>query len=172
MTTDNVTPDRALALEHALGLAYGYLNRRERTRHELQAHLLGRDVQPTVAEEAIEELTRQGYLDDERFVRLFIEDKAGLEQWGRGRIRTALLGRGISADLADAALASESDWQNELERAVSLLERRFPQGLPDRRESERALGVLLRKGYEYELASGALSEHRRRAAAAGGPQRL
>ena len=164
--------DRALALEHALGLAYGYLNRRERTRHELQAHLLSRDVEPSVAEGAIEELIRQGYLDDERFVRMFIEDKGGLEQWGSGRIRTALLGRGISADLADVALACESDWRDELERALNLLERRFPQGLPDRRQSERALGVLLRKGYEYELAAAALSDHRRRAAAAGGSQRL
>jgi regulatory protein len=167
-----VTADRALALEHALGLACAYLNRRERTRHELQEHLLSRDIQPQVVEEALEELSRQGYLDDERFVRLFIEDKGGLEQWGSERIRTALLARGIPADLADTALATEGDGQDELERALNVLERRFPRGLADRRESERALGVLLRKGYEYELASDALREHRRRAVAAGGRQRL
>jgi regulatory protein len=157
----------ALALEHALGLAYVHLNRRERTQHELREHLLTRDVQPEVAEEAIAELTHQGYLNDERFVRLFIQDKGGLDEWGSERIRGALLTRGIPADLADTALATES-WPDELERALGLLQRRFPDGLADRRESERALGVLLRKGYEYELAADALSEHRRRVAAAAG----
>lgn len=153
------------ALEQALTLAYAQLNRRERTEHELREYLLGRGIQPQVAEEVLAELIGQRYLDDERFVRVFIQDKAGLNEWGSDRIRTALLARGIPAALADTVLAAESDRTDELKRALNLLERRFPTGLPSRRESERALGVLLRKGYEYELAADALSEHRRRVGA-------
>ena len=153
-------PDRALALEHALGLAYAYINRRERTEHELREHLLRRDVQPEVAEEALAELGRDGYVDDRRFARLFTQDKSDLEQWGSERIRRALLDRGVPPEVAEGALAGE-DGADELDRAVALLERRFPAGLANRRESERALGVLLRKGYEYELAADALSRHRR-----------
>jgi regulatory protein len=153
--------DSALAVEHALALAYAHLNRRDRTVQEMQAHLLHRGIEDEVAELAVAELCRQGYLDDGRFARLFVQDKSYLEHWGSDRIRRALLGRGIAPGVADAALA-ETAASSELERALALLERRFPRGLPGRRESERALGVLLRKGYEYELASDALSEHRRR----------
>jgi regulatory protein len=154
-------PDPALAVEHALALAYAHLNRRDRTVQEMQAHLLQRGIQDEVAGLAVAELREQGYLDDGRFARLFIQDKSHLEHWGSDRIRQALLGRGITPSVADAALG-ESGGSSELERALALLQRRFPAGLPARRESERALGVLLRKGYEYQLACDALSEHRRR----------
>jgi regulatory protein len=166
-----VTLDGSIALEHALGLAYAYLNRRERTRHELREHLLARDVQPEVAEQALAELARNGYVDDRRFARLFAEDRSELDQWGSERIRRALVNRGISADVADEVLA-ESAGSDELDRAVVLLERRFPGGLVNRREAERALGVLVRRGFEYDLATDALNEHRRRAGAASGSQRL
>ena len=165
--------DRALALERALGLAYAQLNRRERTEHELREHLLKHDVPPEVQDQALVELRRDGYVDDERFARLLVQDKSDLEQWGSDRIRRALLGRGVSSGVAEAALqeAGQSGAPDELARALGVLERRFPQGLTGRRESERALGVLLRKGYEYELASDALSQHRRRLDAPQGSQR-
>lgn len=164
------------AVEQALALAYAHLNRRDRTVAEMRTHLCKRGIRDGVAEAAVEELGAQGYLDDERFARLFAQDKRHLEQWGNDRIRRALSGRGIPEDVADAVLAQEAPaatWgtesapdagvePGELMRALTLLERRFPGGLNGRRESDRALAVLLRKGYEYELAVDALSEHRRR----------
>lgn len=51
--------------------------------------------------------------------------------------------------------------RSELERALAVLRRRFPQPPQDRRERERALGVLLRKGYESDLALDALAAHGR-----------
>ena len=65
----------------------------------------------------------------------------------------------LRAGTGDALGGAES---GESERALALLERRFPGGLSGRRESDRALAVLLRKGYEYDLAVDALGEHRRR----------
>jgi regulatory protein len=158
-----ITSDaQVLALEHALGLAYAYLNRRERSQHEVRQHLLGRGVSPTAAEEAIVELGDQGYLDDLRFAALFAQDKGELEGWGSDRIRRGLLARGIPAEVAEAAL-SKGVRSAELDRALVLLRRRFPEGVAGRRESDRALGMLLRKGYDYELCADALAEHRRAA---------
>jgi regulatory protein len=175
MTSDS------LAVESALALAYAHLNRRDRTVQEVRDHLAKRGVQDDVAQAAVDELCDQGYLDDARFARLLVEDKRHLEQWGRDRIRRALIGRGVPQDVADATLVEvpqadaatvagiacgdppcRDPESGELERALALLERRFPAGLRGRPESERALGVLLRKGYEYELATDALREHRRR----------
>jgi SOS response regulatory protein OraA/RecX len=44
-----------------------------------------------------------------------------------------------------------------------LLRRRFPDPPRERRERERALSMLLRKGYESELALDALAAHSRAA---------
>ena len=125
----------------------------------MRAHLVRTGIEPKDVEEAIAILVDQGYLDDDRFVRLFVEDKRELAGWGSDRIRQALLARGIAADLIDDRLAKQGS-EGELERALSLLRRRFPSLDGDRRERERALGVLIRKGYDTDLALEAIAAAR------------
>jgi SOS response regulatory protein OraA/RecX len=96
---------------------------------------------------------------------LFIADKRELEQWGNERIRRSLRGRGIDHDLIDGSLA-EGPADSELERALVLLRRRFPSPPQDRRERDRALGVMARKGFDSELAVDALAAYGREAGAA------
>ncbi|MGH2929282.1 MAG: regulatory protein RecX, partial [Solirubrobacteraceae bacterium] len=107
----------------------------------------------------------QRLLDDERFARLFVSDKRELEQWGSERIRRGLEARGIDRRLAETALSAvngdRAEPETELHRALALLRRRFPAPPEDRRTRERALGMLLRKGYETELALDALAAHAR-----------
>ncbi len=147
-------------LEQALSVAYRYLNRRERTVAEMRRHLARAAPDERTVEAAIAVLAEQGYLDDSRFARLFAEDKRELEQWGRERIERTLLERGIDRELIGQALAG-TDEEPELERALGLLRRRFPSPPRDRRERDRALGVLLRKGYDSELALDALTAYAR-----------
>lgn len=148
-------------LGHALGLAYRYLNRRERTVSEMHEYLIGRATDAEAASGAIRMLIEQGYLDDARFARVFAQDKRELQDWGSERIKRGLLGCGIDRDLVEATLvdagAGDASADGERERALALLRRRFPAPPRDRGERERALGVLLRKGYDPELALDALS---------------
>ncbi|MFZ0043770.1 MAG: RecX family transcriptional regulator, partial [Solirubrobacteraceae bacterium] len=92
-------------------------------------------------------------------------DKRELEQWGSERIRRGLLSRGIDRGVVEEALASPTEASDsqptELERALELLRRRYPVPPEDRRQRDRALGVLLRKGYESELALDALAAYAR-----------
>lgn len=144
-------------LEQALAIAYSYLNRRERTRAEMRAHLERKGVAPPDLERAIGALEEAGQLDDARFARLFVQDKRELAEWGSDRIRPVLLDRGVEPELIDEAL-SEQD-EDEVDRALALLRRRFPSPARDRRERDRLLGVLLRKGYDAETALIAVTMH-------------
>ncbi|MBV9606754.1 MAG: regulatory protein RecX [Solirubrobacterales bacterium] len=155
-------------VEKALAIAYRHLNRRECSEAEMRVRLGRAAVDPPEAEQAIAILLEQGYLDDERFARLFAQDKRELEQWGSDRIRQALRARGVPSDLVVNAL-DELPGESELERATAVLRRRFPSPVGDRRERERALGVLLRKGYGSELALDAIAAHTRDAVARGYP---
>jgi regulatory protein len=146
-------------LEHALGLAFRQLNRRDRTVSEIEHHLAAQQVEADVAGRAVKRLCEQGYLDDARFARLFIADKRELEQWGNERITRTLRKRGIDQELIDGELA-EGAADGELARALTLLRRRFPCPPRDRRERERALGMMVRKGFDSELAMDALSSYR------------
>lgn len=142
-------------VERALELAYGYLNARDRTELEMRRHLEARGLAPSEVERSIRILTEQGYIDDARFARLYCASRRELDHWGADRIRRGLLARGIDRALLATVLGDGAP-QGELDRALELLRRRFPLAPRERRERERALGVLLRKGYEQELALDAL----------------
>ena len=125
----------------------------------MRAHLSGRGVQPEVADRAVAELTEQGYLDDERFAGRFAEDRRALDHWGTERIERRLRELGIERELAAAAAAAGED--GELDSAVALLARRFPSPPREERDLNRALGLLVRRGYELELAHDAIRAYRR-----------
>lgn len=162
-----MTPERTEEeqLQKALDLAYAYINRRDRTVSEVRTQLERKGVSEHLRQAAIQTVSEQGFLNDERYARLFVSDKRQLEQWGSERIRRGLLAHGIDRDLADTALAEtpadEQNEESELDRALALLRRRFPDPPEDRRSRDRALGVLIRKGYESELALDALAAHAR-----------
>jgi regulatory protein len=158
------------ATARALELAYRYLNQRERTVEELRRHLSGRDLEPSAVESAVAELMEAGYLNDARYARLFTEDKRRLARWGNGRIRSALLARGVDRDVVECALvegaagADAGDGEHtgdEFSRAVALLEQRFAVPPRERRDWQRALGLLVRRGYEPELAMDVLAAYSR-----------
>lgn len=152
----------------ALAWALSHINRRERTTAEMRAHLARKGVSDATAESVIEELVTQRLVDDARFAEMFVADKRTLEQWGSERIRRGLIERGVDRRLAEQALAAADDPhdeepQTELDRALELLRRRFPDPPRERRDRDRALSMLLRKGYESELAVDALAAHARAA---------
>jgi len=152
--------DTDAGLERALAIAYRYLNARERTQAEMRAHLARKGIDPRDVGRSVQALVEQGYLDDARFAHLFVQDKRELAEWGADRIRQVLRTRGIDSEVVEEALAQhEQDSKGEIDRALAVLRRRFPSPAGDRRERERALGVLLRKGYDVDLALEAIAAH-------------
>jgi regulatory protein len=147
-------------LQDALDLAYRHLAHRDRTVVEIVRHLRGRTVHDATIARAIEVLEREGYLDDARYARRFAEDRRRLDQWGAERIERRLLELGVEPDVVEAALADRGAGE-ELEAAVALLRRRFPAPPADDRERNRALGLLVRRGYELELAHDAIRSYAR-----------
>lgn len=152
-------------LQRGLELSFAYLNRRERSEQELRIQLERKGVSAETTEACLAELTAQGYVDDARYALMFVHDKRELEGWGSERIRRGLAERGISRDRVEGALAEhEAQWaggESELDRALALLARRFPTPPRERRDRDRALGALVRKGFESELALDALTEYAR-----------
>lgn len=132
-------------------IAYSYLGKRERTVSEVRDRLARSGIDESEVDAVISELIALGSLDDARYARLYAQDKRTLEQWGTDRIVRELSRRGISRELIECTI-DDPEQGTELERAVAVIERRFAGELRDRRLRERALGVLLRKGYDSDLA--------------------
>jgi regulatory protein len=144
--------------------AYRYLGKRERTTAEVARYLEREAFSAETIAHAIAVLHDEGTLDDHRFARLFTEDKRDLEQWGSERIRSALARRGVDVETVRAVLdvgggEPGNAEESERERALAVLRRRFAEPPRSRRDRDRALGVLLRKGYQPELALETLSAY-------------
>ena len=138
-------------LQHALDLAYRYLGRRDRTVFEVRRHLEGRRVDPSAIDAALRELMENGYLDDARYARRFADDRRALDDWGADRIARRLRAAGVGEDEVAAALGGRAS-HAELEAAVALLRRRLRAAPRTDRERERALAVVVRKGYDLDVA--------------------
>ena len=114
-------------------------------------------MEPEAIEHAVAELESAGFLDDARFAERFAEDKRGLEQWGGERIQRDLLRRGVPPPVVDEVVSGR-DRESELDAAVQLLRRRMAPPADDR-ERDKAWRLLIRKGYEPDLAYDAVRAH-------------
>lgn len=141
----------------AFDLAGRALSVRDRSVAELRAYLDGKRVEPDTVEEVVAELCASGVLDDARYAERFTEDRRELSGWGPERIEQDLARRGVPRDLIDAALAARTR-EDELAAARAVLAERFRE-LDDDRARNRAWQLLVRRGYDSELAYDAVRAH-------------
>jgi regulatory protein len=145
--------------DEPLSLALQALDRKERTVAELGEWLRTRGVEDGEVADVVDRLVSTGVLDDARYACRYAEDKRQLRGWGNERIRAALLERGVRGEDVEAALG-DSGPEQELHRAVNLVRCRGP--VPqDAEERQKVLGMLIRRGYDSEIAYEAIRIARR-----------
>lgn len=136
----------------ARAVALGLLRRRLRSRAEVETALLRRGIQREVIMAVTAELRRQGWIDDARFAKAWVRDRLALRPRGMRRLRAELLAKGVSASVADEAIAALVPAGSEdglaLEQARSWLRRM--RGLEPEVARRRLTGRLARRGYAPE----------------------
>jgi regulatory protein len=144
----------------ALELAMKAMTIRERTEQELRAFLERRRLEAPVIEDALAEMVSLGFVDDAGYARRFAEDRRLLDQWGSERIAGDLARRGIDRATIENALGG-IERGDELDAAIELLNRRYQTPFGGDRERDKAWRMLVRRGYESELAYEAVRRHER-----------
>ncbi len=123
--------------------AIGALARREYSRAELRAKLVGGGAAPQDADAVLDEVAALGYLSDARFAQAQVERKAGA--FSRRAIAAALKDKGVAADVAGAALATTD--VDDREAMVALWRRRFGVAPTNDREKARQVRFLQSRGF-------------------------
>jgi regulatory protein len=129
------------------------LSRRDFCASELTARLVAHGFEADAIDACLEDLRDRHYLDDERYVRQFVEVHA---QRGHGplRIRHELTERGLSADVAEAALAQHGDWSVQAQQVRA---RRFGSAPPNGwAEKARQARFLQYRGFSNDDIRSAL----------------
>jgi regulatory protein len=138
--------------------AVRYLSYRARSRSEVVRKLTEREYKNGDIDAVIAELESGGYIDDEKFCRLYISDKTRLNGYGPKRIRDGLMQLGVDRFIIDECLNSYKEETEDSETALGLLRKKYRNGFPQKddpgylKEKKKAVDFLLRKGYYLEAA--------------------
>jgi regulatory protein len=139
----------------ARGAAVDLLARKAWSRRELTRRLERRGAPADVAAEVVAELAARGYVDDEGFARWWAQARGQGRRVGSMRLRQELLAKGISRELAVAAVAEAFAETPELERALDAGRRRLValSRASRGRVPARLADYLLRRGYPPALTA-------------------
>ena len=71
-------------------------------------------------------LSSDGYVDDNRFARLYVREKSRINKWGPIKLRAMLVSKGIAKDIIDQAL-NELRYAENPVNLFDLLNKKMPQ---------------------------------------------
>ena len=89
--------------------AGAYCARRETCRGDLEKKFRAADIDPDLIDRVLQRLEDEKFIDEQRYARAFVHDKAAFARWGRIKIRNALRLKGISRENIALALEEAID---------------------------------------------------------------
>lgn len=138
--------------QKAKSLALQRLTRREHSEAELKDILTRKGFELEIIEPLLSELVEKKFLSDERFKKAFVSDQV-LKGKGPRAIQLKLRQKGVRAELDEIQeISEERAGTTDQERALEIVERRYPGFREDRSEAQRAYQALLRRGFSFDLA--------------------
>jgi len=140
--------------------ALNLLSFRARSEKEIYDRMMQKGYEPSVIANTIQYLKEQRYINDKDFAEVFIRDKVELNRYGRNRIKSELLKKGISKELIDELLETTFQTDTEYETAKELAENKIKSYLKDKKDTQyrKLSSYLLRKGYSYDIVSRVVKE--------------
>ena len=128
----------------------GLCSRREYCVEDVrQKALKALDGDAALAEEVVETLVKEKYVDDLRYASAFARDKASIQGWGEVKIRYMLSGKRVDRSLIDMAL-KEIDVEKADLRLQKLLENKAETLKADPQIRLKLLRFALGRGYQYD----------------------
>ncbi len=110
------------------------------------------------ADEILQRLIADGFVDDLRYASAFAREKAALTGWGPVKISFALKAKGIGRQTIDAAL-QEIDTQKASAKLEKLLEAKAGSLEGDPQKKLKLIRFALSRGYEYREVENAVSKY-------------
>jgi regulatory protein len=130
---------------------------KDRTEKEIRTKLKEKNFDENTIEEEIEFLSNYGYINDNRYAQHFTSDAINIKKWGKSRIRTELLRRGVDRDVVDEVI-EEAFSETDDDRLYTEMEKRFKNAdFSNMKERTRIFNFYLRRGFSPEEIKGAMN---------------
>lgn len=143
---------KSITIEQARQKALRYCAYQERCHQEVKNKLYELGLKSSDADELLTYLITEGFLNEERYARLFAGGKFRIKKWGRVKIIHALESKGLSKNCIRLGLKEidEDDYRQTLKKliteklSVNTEENSFA-------ARDKISKSLIQKGYEPEL---------------------
>lgn len=135
------------------------LSFRPRSVKEMQDRLRLKKYPEAMIRDVVDFLKKQGFLNDEKFAKLYAESRVYSRPTGRRQLAFDMKQKGISAPLVEETLSNITDY-DEKKMAKDLAVKRFDRmsGLSAEKKKARLFGFLKRRGFGADTIFSVLSE--------------
>jgi regulatory protein len=142
--------------ERAYEATLRFLSYRPRSRREVEQYLAKRQTPEEQVAEIIGRLERSRLVDDESFAQFWVENRVAFRPRSRWMLGHELRAKGVERAAIEAATA-DVDEEAGARRVALERSRRYAQ-LDQETFTRRLLGLLMRRGYRYDVAAPAVRE--------------
>ena len=142
----------------ALNKAAAYCTLCERCISEVSTKLAAWGVPHGEQHEIIERLQQEGFIDEARYCRAFVNDKVRFNRWGRIKIRAALSEKRLPKEHVNEAIENidEEQYMTALAEVIAT-KRRELKGEDDYAAQQKIMRYAAGRGYEPSLIMKAIN---------------
>ncbi|PIS15847.1 hypothetical protein COT62_01525 [Candidatus Roizmanbacteria bacterium CG09_land_8_20_14_0_10_41_9] len=149
-------------VEKALRYGYFFLKFRPRSKKEMVIYLNKKSIRyrwgTSIVEAVVKRLEEEGFVDDDVFVRWFVEQRSSRKLKGEYALRQELRRFGIEDERVDRYFLEHP--LKEKEHAHTVLMRRWPRlgSLPREKRIQKAYSFLLRRGFDFGVVKKTIAD--------------
>lgn len=146
-------------LQKYLDRVFNFLSYRPRSKKEIINYLARKKVGGETEKIILQKLTRLNYINDLAFAKWWLEQRQTFRPEGKRLLKLELKRKGVSDEIIAEVLSTGPELDSEqLARQVLKKKIRLLQRYPWKEAFKKALGLLLRRGFDYQTAKSVIEK--------------
>ena len=147
-------------IERAKSRAINYISGKLKTKYEVRLKLKENGFAEEVIDEVLDILEKEEYLNDRVYCEIFIEDKKKLNGYGKNKIKSLLIQKGISKNIFEDFL-EEFEYDEEFDNALKMGIKKLNllSNEEDKfKKKQKIINYLAYRGFGFDVINDVLKE--------------
>ena len=147
-------------IERAKSRAINYISGKLKTKYEVRLKLKENGFAEDVIDEVLDILEKEEYLNDKVYCEIFIEDKKKLNGYGKNKIKSLLIQKGISKNIFEGFVNEfeyDEEFDNALKMGIKKLEL-LSNEEDNFKKKQKIINYLAYRGFGFDVINDVLKE--------------
>ena len=147
-------------IERAKSRAFNYISGKLKTKYEVRLKLKEKDFTEDIIDEVINILEKEEYLNDRLYCEVFIEDKKQLNGYGKNKIKSLLIQKGVSKSVFEDFL-EEFEYEEEFDNALKMGIKKLNLLSNEEdifKKKQKLINYLAYRGFSFDVINDVLRE--------------